>query len=101
MEKFVKRMIIEHKELLEKINKLENYMLSETGQKDDREEFADKAVQLSAMKVYAGALCSRIERQNVYTLSDSNYFALVDLAEEPENNVCNNNDLNTNGDDDL
>lgn len=65
MKGFVKRMIEEHSELVVRTQKLHNYIYSENSDKDDKVEFANKCVQLSAMKKYEECLRARIENQGV------------------------------------
>ena len=64
MKDFVARMVDEHSELVERIDKLANYVYT-NGDKDDRIEFANKAIQLSAMRKYEEALRARLENQGV------------------------------------
>jgi len=65
MKAFVKRMIEEHAELVVRIDKLENYVYSNKSDNDDKIEFANKCVQLAAMRKYEEALRARIENQNI------------------------------------
>lgn len=71
---FVQRMIIEHSELVERIKKLHNYIYSDASDKDDKIEFANKCIQLTAMKKYEEALRARLENQNII-YEDGEYFA--------------------------
>ena len=66
MKDFVQRMVEEHAELVCRINKLHDYVYSEKSDNDDKVEFANKAIQLSAMKKYEEALRARLENQKVY-----------------------------------
>lgn len=65
MKNFVKRMIEEHSELVARIDKLHNYVYGPESDKDDKIEFANKAIQLGAMKKYEEALRARLENQNI------------------------------------
>lgn len=65
MKAFVKRMIEEHVELVVRIVKLDDYVYSNKSDNDDKIEFANKCVQLAAMRKYEEALRARIENQNI------------------------------------
>lgn len=70
MQKYVKRMILEHKELSEKIEKLAAYIQNDLNKpdgvgKDSREEYADKVLQLDAMVNYKNCLSSRLARAGI------------------------------------
>lgn len=82
---FVQRMIVEHSELVERIKKLHNYVYSDASDKDDKVEFANKCIQLAAMKKYEEALRARLENQDII-YEDGEYFA--HLA-KPCINHCN------------
>ena len=76
MVEFVKRMIKEHSELVVRIQKLHNYVYSEKSDKDNKPEFANKCIQLSAMKKYEEALRARLENQGVF-FENGQYFERV------------------------
>lgn len=76
MVEFVKRMINEHAELVIRIQKLHNYIYSEASNKDNKTEFANKCIQLAAMKKYEEALRARLENQGVF-FENSQYFERV------------------------
>ena len=71
---FVQRMIIEDSELVERIKKLHNYIYSDASDKDDKVEFANKCIQLAAMKKYEEALRARLENQDII-YEDGEYIA--------------------------
>lgn len=71
---FVQRMIVEHSELTERIQKLHDYVYSKESDKDDKIEFANKCIQLSAMRTYEKALRARLENQDIIC-EDGQYFA--------------------------
>ena len=71
---FVQCMIIEHSELVERIKKLHNYIYSDASDKDDKVEFANKCIQLTAMKKYEEALRARLENQDII-YENGKYFA--------------------------
>ena len=73
MVEFVKRMIDEHTELVIRIQKLHNYVYSEASDKDNKPEFANKCIQLAAMKKYEEALRARLENQSVF-FENGQYF---------------------------
>ena len=66
MEKYQKEMIEEHSGLVVRIQKLHNYVYSEASDKDNKPEFANKCIQLAAMKKYEEALRARLENQGVF-----------------------------------
>ena len=76
MKAFVKRMVEEHAELVARIVKLQDYIYSAKSDADDKVEFANKAIQLSAMKKYAECLTARLENQGVI-FSDGEYLEKV------------------------
>ena len=76
MVEFVKRMIKEHSELVVRIQKLHNYVYSEKSDKDNKPEFANKCIQLAAMKKYEEALRARLENQGVF-FENGQYFERV------------------------
>lgn len=76
MVEFVKKMIDEHAELVVRIQKLHNYVYSEASDKDNKPEFANKCIQLAAMKKYEEALRARLENQGVF-FENSQYFERV------------------------
>lgn len=85
MEGFVKRMIEEHSELVVRIDKLAEYVYTDKSDKDNKVEFANKAIQLSAMRKYEECLRARLENQNVI-YSDGQYFEKCgEVVETPEN----------------
>lgn len=77
MKAFVKRMINEHRELVNRIANLHNYVYSPNNN-DDKIEFANKAIQLAAMKKYEEALRARLENQNIVVTDEGEYFASID-----------------------
>ena len=67
MKDFVKRMVIEHKELCEKIDRLQNFVYDEKKANSvNRVDYANMCIQLNAMKTYANALECRINNQGIY-----------------------------------
>ena len=73
---FVKRMVDEHSQLVVRINKLNEYVYSDKSNKDDKVEFANKCIQLSAMKKYEEALRARLENQGIF-FENNQYFERI------------------------
>ena len=73
---FVKRMVDEHSQLVVRINKLNKYVYSDKSNKDDKVEFANKCIQLSAMKKYEEALRARLENQGIF-FENNQYFERI------------------------
>lgn len=70
---FVKRMVDEHSQLVIRIQKLHEYIYSDKSDKDNKVEFANKCIQLSAMKKYEEALRARLENQGIF-FENGQYF---------------------------
>ena len=85
MEKYQKEMIEEHSGLVVRIQKLHDWIYSDKPIKDDKIEFANKCIQLAAMKKYEEALRARIENIGI-TFENGNYFEHVAAIKvnEPE-----------------
>ena len=73
---FVKRMIDEHSQLIVRTQKLHEYIYSDKSNDDNKIEFANKGIQLSAMKKYEEALRARLENQGVF-FENGQYFERV------------------------
>ena len=65
MKDYQKRMIEEHCELVIRIQKLHDYVYSDMSNPDNKVEFANKCIQLAAMKKYEEALRARIENTGI------------------------------------
>ena len=76
MEQYQKEMIKEHGDLVIRIQNLHNYVYSDKSNADNKVEFANKCIQLSAMKKYEEALRARIENIGI-TFENGNYFEHV------------------------
>ena len=85
MEKYQKEMIEEHSGLVVRIQKLHDYIYSDKSNADNKVEFANKCIQLAAMKKYEEALRARIENIGI-TFENGNYFEHVAAIKvnEPE-----------------
>ena len=70
---YVKRMIDEHSQLVVRIQKLHEYIYSDRSNNDNKVEFANKCIQLSAMKKYEEALRARLENKSVF-FENGEYF---------------------------
>lgn len=73
---FVKRMVEEHSQLVVRIKNINEYVYSDESNKDDKVEFANKCLQLSAMKKYEEALRARLENQGVF-FENNQYFERI------------------------
>ena len=96
MENYQKRMIEEHCELVVRIQKLHDYIYSDKSNADNKVEFANKCIQLAAMKKYEEALRARLENQGVF-FENGQYFERVaeikaTLATETPEEGQNNED---------
>ena len=73
---FVKRMVDEHSQLFIRIQKLHEYIYSDKSDNDNKVEFANKCIQLSAMKKYEEALRARLENRGIF-FENGQYFDKV------------------------
>lgn len=73
MEEHIKRMIQEHAELRNRIGRLHNYIYVDKGRDDNKVEFANKCVQLNAMRMYEKALRARLVNVGVLRGVDGVY----------------------------
>ena len=76
MEKYQKEMIEEHSELVVRIQKLHDYIYSDKSNADNKVEFANKCIQLAAMKKYEEALRARLENAGI-VFENGEYFERV------------------------
>ena len=85
MEKYQKEMIEEHSGLVVRIQKLHDYIYSDKSNADNKVEFANKCIQLAAMKKYEEALRARIENAGI-VFENGEYFEHVAAIKvnEPE-----------------
>lgn len=85
MEQYQKEMIKEHGDLIIRIQNLHNYIYSDRSNADSKVEFANKCIQLSAMKKYEEALLARIENEG-FVFENGQYFKRVAClkAKDPE-----------------
>lgn len=73
---FVQRMVEEHSQLAIRIQALHEYIYSDKSNNDNKVEFANKCIQLSAMKKYEEALLARLENKSVF-FENGQYFERV------------------------
>ena len=73
---FVQRMVEEHSQLAVRTQALHEYIYSDKSNNDNKVEFANKCIQLSAMKKYEEALRARLENQGVF-FENGQYFERV------------------------
>ena len=73
---FVNRMIEEHSQLVVRTQKLHEYIYSDKSNNDNKVEFANKCIQLSAMKKYEEALRARLENQGIF-YENNQYFERI------------------------
>ena len=93
---FVQRMVEEHSQLAIRIQSLHEYIYSDKSDNDNKVEFANKCIQLSAMKKYEEALRARLENQSVF-FENGQYFERV--AEiKPSSTTINQEERQNNGD---
>lgn len=76
MENYQKELIKEHGELVIRIQNLHDYVYSDKSNADNKVEFANKCIQLSAMKKYEEALRARFENAGV-VFENGAYFKRV------------------------
>ena len=76
MEKYQKEMIEEHSGLVVRIQKLHDYIYSDKSNADNKVEFANKCIQLAAMKKYEEALRARLENAGI-VFENGEYFEHV------------------------
>lgn len=89
MEDFVKRMIVEHKDLCEKLDRLDAWVHNpETPKTVNAVSYANKCIQLSGMKMYEEALRAELHNQGIEVDGD-NYYATIKVEDEEESAIDN------------
>ena len=76
MKDYQKEMIEEHSGLVVRIQKLHDYIYSDKSNADNKVEFANKCIQLAAMKKYEEALRARLENAGI-VFENGEYFERV------------------------
>lgn len=86
MENFVKRLIVEHKELCDKTNKLDAFIKSKKSDEIERGELLTIASQFSTMTTYINLLENRLAFHNI-EVKDGLYKKIItqeDFMEDVE-----------------
>ena len=91
MNSYQKDLIEEHSQLVVRTQALHEYIYSDKSDNDNKVEFANKCIQLSAMKKYEEALRARLENQGVF-FENSQYFERVAQITIPKNEDKNPKD---------
>lgn len=90
MEAHVERMIKEHKELMDRLFKLGNW-ISNPNNDDTKIEFALKYTQYHAMRIYEETLRNRLTLTGI-TIANGNYFNTpIETPKEESNNTTSDN----------
>lgn len=76
MNNYQQSLIEEHSQLIVRTNKLNDYIYSNESNKDNKIEFANKCIQLTAMKKYEEALRARMENANI-VFEEGEYFERI------------------------
>lgn len=80
MNTYQKDLIEEHSKLVVRINNLHNFIYSDKSEIDNKIEFANKCIQLRAMKNYEEALRARLENAKV-VFENGKYFENIATIE--------------------
>ena len=87
MENYQKKLIEEHSQLIVRIQKLHNYVYSDRSNLDNKVEFANKCIQLAAMKKYEEALRARFENAGIIFANGEYLEHVASIkADAPEDN---------------
>ena len=76
MNNYQKALVEEHSGLAVRVSKLHDYIYSDKSNNDNRVEFANKCIQLAAMKKYEEALRARLENAGI-VFEEGQYFEKV------------------------
>ena len=82
MEDFVKRIVDEHKQLVVRIEKLDNFIYDEDTSNVSRADFANLCIQLSAMRQYERCLRARLANHGI-AFEDNEYYLIIDRVGDP------------------
>ena len=94
---FIQRMVEEHSQLVVRTQALYEYIYSDKSDNDNKVEFANKCIQLSAMKKYEEALRARLENQCVF-FENGQYFERVAEIKPSSTTTTNQEERQNNGD---
>lgn len=93
MEDFVKRIVEEHKQLVVRIEKLNNFIYNEDTSHVSKADFANLCMQLSAMRQYERCLRARLANHGI-TFEDNDYYLIIDRIDDPiEEDKGSDNDI--------
>lgn len=81
MTNYQNSLIKEHAQLVNRVRELHTYVYGPNSNTEDKIEFANKCIQLSAMKKYEEALRARLENANI-VFENGNYFENLGSVEE-------------------
>lgn len=93
MEDFVKRIVDEHKQLIVRIEKLNNFIYNEDTSHVSKADFANLCMQLSAMRQYERCLRARLANHGI-AFEDNDYYLIIDRIDDPiKENKGSDNDI--------
>lgn len=93
MEDFVKRIVEEHKQLVVRIEKLNNFIYNEDTSHVSKADFANLCMQLSAMRQYERCLRARLANHGI-AFEDNDYYLIIDRIDDPiEEDKGSDNDI--------
>lgn len=95
---FVQRMVEEHSQLVVRIQSLHEYIYSDKSDNDNKVEFANKCIQLSAMKKYEEALRARLENQSVFFENGQYFERVAEIKPSSTTTTTNQEERQNNGD---
>lgn len=84
MEKYVKNMMEEHAQLVKRIVALDDYIYSDKSDNDDKVEFANKCIQLAAMRQYERSLGARLENAGIVFIDGEYLEKVAQVSQEEE-----------------
>ena len=85
MNTYQKKLIVEHAELAGRITRLDAWIYGKNSEQDNKDEFANKCIQLKGMRIYEEALRARLVNAGI-VFEGGQYFERVAAIEE--NNPC-------------
>lgn len=83
MNTYQKKLIAEHAELAGRIVRLDAWIYGKNSEQDNKGEFANKCIQLKAMRVYEEALRARLVNAGI-VFEEGEYFERVAAIEKKE-----------------
>ena len=95
MNNYQKALVEEHSNLVVRIQKLHDWIYSDKSNEDNKVEFANKCIQLAAMKKYEEALRARLENQGIF-FENGQYFEHIATVSKTDNlHSSENTEYNT------